>query len=224
MQLRQCNILFADDEEQVISYTGEVLSLMGKEIFLAKNGKEALETFQKREIDIVILDIDMPFLNGLEVAKEIRKINRITPIIISTAYSTKEYLLEAVELNLSSYLLKPITFENLKVALDKALDNLTFNKVEIINFDENTYYNVTNRELYLNNKIISLRNTEMQFLEYMLKNPNRVISYEELERNLWEEGMSSPAVRSLVRDIRKYLPKEAIVNISKVGYKLIVNK
>ncbi|WP_148512141.1 helix-turn-helix domain-containing protein [Sulfurospirillum multivorans] len=64
----------------------------------------------------------------------------------------------------------------------------------------------------------------MQFLEYMLKNPNRVINYSEFEYNIWEEGMSGPAIRTLVKDLRKHLTKESIQNIPKIGYKLVLQK
>lgn len=218
--LNAYNILYAEDEKQTRDNLAEALSFMAKNVYLAENGKEALDLYHEKATDIIILDIEMPYLTGLEVARKIRETNKTIPIIISTAHTNTEYFLEGFELNLTSFLLKPISIKDLTVALKKCLTNLEYNKKEIRYFSPEVYYNTVERTLYSNNKRVPLRNTQMQFIEYLLENSNRVISYEEFERNIWEEGMSGAAIRSLVRDIRMLLPQNAIVNIAKVGYKL----
>ncbi|MDA7848178.1 response regulator [Sulfurospirillum sp.] len=222
--LHTCTILFAEDEEYTRESIGEILSLICKNVILAKDGKEALELYKNNKIDIVILDIEMPYLNGLEVCGEIRETNHHVPIVLATAYTNTEYFLKAVELHLTAYILKPIMASSLKDALKKCVRNITFSKNEKIYFSSNTYYDTTMRTLFKNNKEIFLRKSEIIFLEYMLKKPNSIISYEEFENNMWEEGMSSSAIRSLVRDLRKHLPPDTIINISRLGYKLELKK
>lgn len=222
MTLNNCTVLFADDEEKICKNMENILSLMTNKVHIANDGKKAYDIFCNKDLDIIILDIDMPYLNGLKVAKKIRETNKEIPIIISTAHCTTEYLLEAIELNLTSYIIKPITIDSLQEALQKALSNLSFYKKQTIYISKCVFYNTHKHTLHTKEKEIILRNIEMQFLEYMLKYPNRVISYEEFERNIWDEGMSGPAIRSLVRDLRKYLPTDTIQNISKVGYKLVI--
>lgn len=221
--LNKYTILFAEDEKETRDNLAEALSFMVKDVYLAEDGKEALNLYEEQAPDIIILDIEMPYLTGLEVARKIRETNKTVPIIISTAYTNAEYFLEAFELNLTTYLLKPISIKDLTAALKKCLTNLEYNKKEIRYFSSEIYYNTVERTLYSNNKKVPLRNTQMQFIEYLLKNPNRVISYEEFERNIWEEGMSGAAIRSLVRDTRMLLPENTIVNIAKVGYKLEIS-
>lgn len=217
-------ILYAEDDPDIRRNMGETFSLLFKDVILAKDGKEALELYNNEHPDIVILDIEMPFLNGLEVTEEIRKKDKNIPIVIATAYTDTKYFLKAVELNLTSYILKPIAVADVKEALKKCKIQLDYSKNEKIIINENAYYDVSGRSLYVNNEEVYLTNIEMQFLEYMLKHPNRVISYIEFENNIWEEGMSGPAIRTLVKDLRKHISKESIQNISKVGYKLVLKK
>lgn len=220
--LENYKILFADDEKDMRDNMFEILSFMSNDVLLAEDGEEALQSFYDNSPDIVILDIEMPKLNGLEVAKKIRETNQTIPIIISTAYTETKYFLQAVELNLTSYILKPITIVDLKESLKKALNNINFHQKSTVEFSKNIYYENKKRILFCDNKEISLTKIQMLFLEYMIKNPNRIISYEKFENNIWDTGMSSGAIRSLVRDIRKHLPKDTISNIAKVGYKMVL--
>ncbi|AOO65278.1 response regulator transcription factor [Sulfurospirillum diekertiae] len=217
-------VLYAEDDAGIRKNIGEILSLLFDDVLLAQDGEKAYELYQNESPDIMVLDIEMPYLNGLEVAEKIRKSNKNIPIVMATAYTDTAYFLKAVELNLTSYILKPIETSDLKKALKKCEEQLSYSKNSEIHINQSAYYNVGERTLYINNSEVRLTNIEMQFLEYMLKNPNRVINYSEFEYNIWEEGMSGPAIRTLVKDLRKHLTKESIQNIPKVGYKLVLQK
>lgn len=215
-------LLYAEDDEQTRISMAETLSMMFQNVLIAKDGQEALELYKKESPNIIFLDIEMPFMNGLDVAAKIRQFNRNVPIVIITAYRDTEYFLKAVELNLTTYILKPIMIEDLQRAIKKCKEQLKYVIKKTIVINNEAYYNPSSRELYISGEHVSLTNMEMQFLEYMLKNPNRVIGYEEFESALWEDGMSSAAIRSLVRDLRHHLSKSVIENIPKVGYKFIL--
>lgn len=218
-------ILYAEDDEQINTNLSEILSMMFTNVISVKNGDEAIKYYNKETPDILILDIEMPLKNGLEVAKEVRKHNKEIPIIISTAYRDTEYLLESIESNITAYILKPIQLDDLHKAIKKCKEILnTTGNEETIVINTNTYYDLKNRELYVNSRPVNLTNMEIQFLEYMIKNANRVITYDEFENYIWEDGMTSAAIRSLVRDIRNYISKESIKNIPKLGYKLVIPK
>lgn len=220
--IKNYTILFAEDEEEIRNSTVDALSFMSKEVYVANNGKEAIDLFHKKNPDIVFLDIEMPFLSGLDVAKKIREVNKSVPIVIITAYTNTEYFLKAVELHLTTYLLKPCTLKHFQVALKKCLLTLEDNQKGDIEIRKNIIYSFIKKSLFINSSEMSLRNNEIRFLEYMLRNSNRVISYNEFEGNIWEEGMTAPAIRSLVRDIRKYLPDDIIINVPRLGYKLVI--
>lgn len=215
-------LLYAEDEELIRNNMSNAFEFMFESVFIAKDGQEAIELYKKESPDIVILDIEMPYLNGLDVAQEIRKTNKNIPIVIATAYTDTKYFLQAVELNLTTYILKPITLDDLQKAIKKCQIQLQFSKNDKIYINSDVVYDIDARTLYVNETITFLTNIEMRFLEYMLKQANRIVSYEELERNIWtDHGMSGSAIRSLVRDLRKRIGKNSIENIAKVGYKLV---
>lgn len=218
--LSSYTILYAEDEDQTRENIGEILSLFCKNVYLAKDGKEALQMFKNNTIDIVILDIEMPYFNGLEVCEQIREFDHKIPLVIATAYTDTAYFLKAVELNLTAYILKPVTAIDLKNALKKCVYSHTKNHSDTVYFSDSVYYDTTKRALFVKGKNVILRKSEITFLEYLMKRSNEVVSYKEFENNIWEEGMSSAAIRSLVRDIRKHLPPDTIVNIARLGYKL----
>ncbi len=215
------SLLYVEDEESIrriaISYLGEYFT----QIYEAGDGKVALEIYKDKKPDIIITDIEMPKMNGLEFCKEIRKNDDKTPIIITTAYTTTEYLLEAVSLNLVKYLVKPIEEESLFEALTLCFEKIESKNPSIIKLTKKHNYDTLNHILTYDGKIVKLSARESKFLDILIKNQNRVISYAEIENYIWQEkGMSEDALRCLVRNIRKIINKDVIENISKSGYKI----
>ena len=220
---KSLNVLYAEDEDFIRENVVEVLEFLSITTTAVSNGEEAYKAYLKKRPDIIIADIEMPLLNGLDLSKKIRENDKDIQIIITTAYTNTEYFLKAVELNLVKYLLKPISLKELKKALSICVENLdhTSEKCNLY-FNKNDYYNLSQRRLLMNGEIIKLDFHEREFLELLLKNPQRIISYEEMEKEEWDNNMSSAAVRSLVRNLRKKLPFSAIENISKTGYKVLL--
>jgi len=101
-------ILYVEDEEGVRKGYEKALKRHAKEFYVASNGREGLELFIRYQPDIVITDINMPKMNGIEMSKAIKKINPDQEIIITTAHSETGYFMEAIDLQINSYLLKPI--------------------------------------------------------------------------------------------------------------------
>jgi len=221
--LRDLSILYAEDEELTRENLYELLNLICNDVRIAKNGQEAYDLYVKRRPDIIIADIEMPILDGLTLAQKIRKDDTSVQIIITTAYTNTPYFLKAVELNLIKYLIKPVTLVDLKDALAKASNNITIDKEPIIYLGDGYNYDLLTRTLTSKNQEIKLTNHEILFFELLIKNSNRAVKYEEIDVNVWGyeyEAMSSSALRSLVRDLRKKLPEGLISNISKIGYKI----
>ena len=110
-------ILFVDDEDGVRDGYNVLLNMWAKKAYCAKDGKEGLEFFKRYKPDIVITDIKMPTMNGIEMIKNIRNIDLDIPIIITTAHQEPELLLDAVELQVDGYIIKPISKKELKKRL-----------------------------------------------------------------------------------------------------------
>ena len=163
----------------------------------------------------------MPKLNGLAFASKIRAEDKRTPIILATAHTETEYLLKAVELHLIKYIVKPITSEKLNSALSLACESLDTSYSHSIALSSNTHYDTFNQTLFIEDKLVNLTHNELLFFDFLVKNRQRAITYEEIENLIWAyEGMSMDALRSLVRGLRKKLVEDFIENVSRVGYRL----
>ena len=121
--LKNVTILYAEDEKDLREVTHQILKGFTKKQYVAKNGQEGLDLFREHEseIDLIITDVNMPILNGLEMVKEIKKHNLNIPIIVATAFSNKEYLLEAIDIGIDKYVLKPIDISKLLQVMSQSL-------------------------------------------------------------------------------------------------------
>ena len=220
--LKNLTLLYVEDEEMIRQNAVEYLSRMCNNVLEAKDGLEALKVYKKHKPDIIISDIKMPKMNGLEMAEKIRKLDKETPIIMATAHTETHYLLKAVELQLVKYIVKPITSKKLEEALALSVDYLTVKSKNILTISEICVYDVLNKTLLIEQQIVKLTKNELLLLQLLAKNHERAVSYEEIENTIWAfEGMSLDALRSLVRSLRKKLQSNAIENVSGIGYRLL---
>ena len=104
-------ILYVEDEEATRQVIIEMLSLLFKEVVIAMDGTEGLEKLNTHSIDIIITDIQMPKMNGLDMIEQSKKLYPDIPVIITTAFSDQNYLIRSIELKVDKYLLKPISQE-----------------------------------------------------------------------------------------------------------------
>ncbi len=118
--LSQLSVLYVEDDKAIQEEIVEVLELSCKELLVANDGQEGLQLFTKHRPDIVLSDIRMPKMSGLEMSEAITAIDPQTPIIINSAFNDSSYLLDAIRLGISHYLIKPFRFEELLTALEKA--------------------------------------------------------------------------------------------------------
>ncbi len=115
-------VLYVEDDPSIREITTQLLQRRVRDIIPAENGIAGLELFKKTKPDIVITDIRMPVMNGLEMAGEIRKIDRDVKIIVTTAHNDTEYLINAIELGIDHYILKPIQMNKFVDAIRKCVE------------------------------------------------------------------------------------------------------
>ena len=168
----------------------------------------------------------MPIINGLQMVKAIRRSNKTIPIIIVTAFMDTEYLLEAIELRLVKYILKPMTNHKLDIALSLAHECLEEESDScIVQLSLNTYYDRLNRTLIINDKVIQLTHNELMLFSLLLKHSNNIVSYSEIKNKIWNyEENYIDSLRSLIRSLRSKLEGIVIKNVSGVGYRIILEK
>jgi DNA-binding response OmpR family regulator len=211
-------VLYAEDEKGIAKNISEVLELFCQEVVTVNDGLEALNEFSYTSYDVLIFDISMPNMDGLQAIKEIRKSNKKIPIIILSAHTQQEYLWRAVELKITKYLVKPYNKKTLIEALEEAaLELVDFNiKIKL---SEQSIYNHCDKIVCFNTKNMKLSKSESRLLEYFIKRANQTITFDEIYDYIWEfEIPSKEAIKSIVKELRKKIGKDLIKNIYGTGY------
>jgi two-component system, OmpR family, response regulator VanR len=218
-QLKNYTILCVEDEDGIRKRLVNTLKYYFAEVYEASNVDDAYELYYEHKPTIIISDIEMPKKNGIELISEIRKNDLNTIVIMLTAYSSEEYLLSLINLNINHYILKPTTSENLLNGIIKAFGDKLETKIK---FTDEIYFNMKQRELYYKDEIITLRKRDKDFLLLLHENRNRVLTYSLIEEYIWKDkSMSMSALKTFIKELRQRLPIDLIVNIPQEGYKLI---
>lgn len=124
MGLENKKVLFVEDEKKLRDVMRDILKDEVAELYIAKNGEEAYGIYKSKKPDIMLLDINIPGLSGIELAKKVREHDHSTKIIMLTAFSDVDCLLAATELKLTKYLIKPLKGDELFDALQLAVDEI----------------------------------------------------------------------------------------------------
>ncbi|MCK4827140.1 response regulator, partial [bacterium] len=118
-------ILYVEDESELRNAVGTYLQKIFDSVDTAENGKEGLKKYQEHHYDIVITDIQMPYMNGLEMVAEIKVLDPEQEIIIISAYAEPSYFLDAIRLGINGYIIKPVNYEQMNMTLYKSVRKLT---------------------------------------------------------------------------------------------------
>lgn len=223
MKLEDLTVLYAEDENAILQTVTEVLELYVNKVITANDGAEAIELYEIYKPSILLLDINMPHKDGLSALKEIRQKDINIPVIIMTAHTEKEYLMNAVELYITKYLVKPFDKDALLDALNSCVELLQNKSDEVLYLNNEIKFNYTKQTIIKSDAEISLNKKERLLLNLLIENKNKVLPYESIEYHVWEDPVSMDALKSLIKDLRKKTSKELIRNVSKVGYKLEIN-
>ena len=121
---KELSVLYVEDDENLRLETNKILERIFDNVDVSCNGEEGLESFQKNNYDLVITDVEMPKINGIEMSKSIRLINNEVPIVIISAYSSSNYFIDAISIGISYYILKPINMPHLVDTLYAATKNI----------------------------------------------------------------------------------------------------
>ncbi|MDX4039102.1 EAL domain-containing response regulator [Aliarcobacter skirrowii] len=158
-RLKNINVLYAEDEKELRDITSEFLKSFTKTQYVASNGEEGFNLFLEHQdsIDLIITDINMPILSGMDMIKKIKEINPKIPIIIATAFSNKEYLLEAINIGVDKYVLKPIDISKLLQAMLQSLNYHELKDLYTDNLTKLANKNRLQKDLkYSNNDLLAL--------------------------------------------------------------------
>lgn len=218
--LKSLHILFADDDDLIRESISRILSMFFGKVYTAIDGIEALEIYNQNKIDVVLLDFVMPNINGNMVAKQIRATNKKIPIILASAHTDKEKLLESISLNLVKFIEKPIMFEDLQATFIDVLQILNENNMLLTPITPNISYNFITKKMINNSEEIQLSKNEVSFIELLLSKPNQFFSKETIEAEVFEESVDENTLRNMVYRLRKRFDESFIITVKDFGYLL----
>lgn len=198
------NILLIEDDLTLNELITDYLKLNGNSVVSLEDGMNAIDTIDKTNFDLYIIDINIPHINGLEIVKYIRQKDLSTPIIMITASMELENFKTAYENGCDDYIKKPFYLEELKIRIDKLLSKKS-NGNSLIKISDTITYDTEYEELSVRGEVKRLRKKERLLLNILLKNINKLVSNEIIENYVWENEIKELyPLRQLVNDLRKH--------------------
>lgn len=187
----------------------------------AYSSDDVYKFLDKTKYDLFIFDINVTGQSGLELLRELREYNNTTPTIIITAYTDTKHLQKAFDLGAHDYIKKPFELEELNARIKNTQKIFHLQDNQNIFISDSISFNPSTRELIKNSKTISISSKDAKILHYLIKNPSRVISNEELIQNIWDyDNIPSDAtIRSHIRTLRDDIGKDKIQTVRGEGYK-----
>ena len=227
LEIQPYDILFIEDEKAIRANYVKYLQRHFRNVYEAEDGEEAYLLYKQKRPHILIVDINIPKLSGIELLKKIREQDHTTKALMLTSNTDTTQLLEAASLLLTKYLVKPISREELKGALNLVVDELSkfsiTSKKKLVLKDKFSWdYDL--KELSCNGALVSLTNKERKVLDILFSNVNKTVTYDDIILDVWYDLDDDKvvALKTIIKNVRKKLPENTIKNIFGEGYKVEV--
>jgi DNA-binding response OmpR family regulator len=236
MQNFKTRVLLVEDEDLARKTLSFYLNTIFDEVVLAKDGAEGLtaikENFENNEnFDLVITDLNMPNINGMQMIDEILKLLPNQRFIIVSAHKNEEDLLKLINLRVSGYFVKPLNIDNMMDMLQKAKEEVILDKQPIKMKNEsliplnNSYtFDLINNKLYHHNLIVKLSKKESEILDVLIKNLGTLISVERFKEIVWNDiNINDSSFRTVMKRLKDKIKDDDFI-ISHKGYGYIIEK
>ena len=226
-------ILLVEDDANLCMVLQDYLELMNYQVLVAHDGEKGLETFKSAKIDLCVLDVMMPRLDGFNLASAIREINAQMPIIFLTAKSLKEDRLKGFALGCDDYMTKPFSTDELNLRI-KAILRRCIRNGSLTEWSDPKIFSfggfsldTHNLTLSYENNVQNLTKKEASLLKVLCLNKNKVLARDMVQKSIWGETdyFVSRSMDVFIARLRKYIkdnPKVNIVNVHGVGFMLEV--
>jgi two-component system, OmpR family, response regulator len=214
-------ILLLEDEYSLRKSVKELLEDCDYLVYDFSNGKDALEAIYENSYDLLLLDVNVPEINGFELVDIIQKENIDIPTIFMTSLSEIDNLERGYEKGCCDYVKKPFDLSELRLRVATALRRSTLNASQtILKLKYEYEYDTKSFKLKKENKEVQLSKIEKMILELFIKNKNQIVTPEMITQYVWQDYVDPANVRVQINNLRKKLDKDFIVNIRGLGYKL----
>jgi len=211
-------ILLLEDDVILQDIIEEFLLENGYEVESFYDGEKALDAIGANSYDMLLLDVNVPNINGFEILSYLRDIGNTTPAIYITSLAGIDDLKKGFDLGADDYLKKPFDLEELNVRIQRIIK--VHRLQEEIEFDGIKFIPKAH-QLMMEDKVIDMRQKEAQVLEYFVRNTGKIISCDEIIENVWDDESipTHATIRTYIKNLRKMFEKEYFDNIKGEGYR-----
>lgn len=236
MQNFKTKVLLVEDEELARKTLTFYLNTVFDEVVTACDGAEALEiikeSFSKKEnFDLIISDLNMPNLNGMQMIDEILKLLPNQRFIIVSAHKNEEDLLKLINLRVSGYFVKPLNIDNMMEMLQKAKEEVILDKEmkentpqKFLKLNNSYTYDLQTNKLYNNKIIVKLSKKESEVLEVLITNIGELISLDRFKQEIWNNvDINDSSFRTVMKRLKDKIKDDDFI-LSQKGYGYIIEK
>lgn len=217
-------ILYVEDDAGEREEMGRILKRHYADTHIAADGEEGWRIYRQTSPRVLIVDLKMPRMGGIELIEKIRAVDPGIYIVVTTAHSEKEDLISSIHLSVDRYLIKPINVHEVIERID-ALENRTFRPSDpksSVRLGEKCTYDPDKRVLYNDGLPCKMTKSETDILHLLVHHLNHPVSYRQFEHEIWNEmPMTKYALRTHIAQLRKKVCSDVVIeNISGQGYLL----
>ncbi len=215
-------VLLLEDDELLNEIIEEYLINQNYSVVSIFDGQEALERIYEESFELLILDVNVPSLNGFDLSKSLKKNSIDIPTIFITSLHTDKDIENGFNAGADDYIKKPFHLNELRIRLNNIKRLRNIDTSGIISINDYISYNYNVKSLIVEKKQYTLSNIESKVFEYFIKNKHKAVSIEEISLNNWiyDDIPTATTIRTYIKNLRKMLGKDMIINIKGVGYKL----
>lgn len=214
-------ILLLEDETMLRSSIKEYLEELGCEVDDYFDGKIAFEAYKNSEYDALLLDINVPSMDGFGMLSSVRENNPLKPVIFITAMTDIEDITRAYNLGCSDYLKKPFGLQELWLRLKSIVHIVSTKEEPLLKLTQNYCYDKKRAVLLRDGKEFALSKKHSSIIELMVKNIGYCVGLDSFRSFVWDrEDIDDATIRTEINRLKKLLTDDFIVNIKGVGYKV----
>lgn len=214
-------ILLLEDEAMLRSSIAEFLRELGSKVDDFFDGADALDAVKNNIYDVLVVDINVPTLNGYEFLEEVRKKDKTLPLIFITAMTDIDDITKAYNLGCSDYLKKPFKLEELWLRINQIFKLMDGKNSNILILSPKYRYDKKHKILYYENKEQVLSRKHLQIIDLLASNTNFTFDLDAFRNRVWERNdIDDATIRTEINRLRKLLKEDLIINAKGLGYKL----
>jgi len=214
-------ILLLEDDVILQEIIEEFLVEQGYEVESYFDGEKALDSISEKSYDMLLLDVNVPSIDGFEILAYLREIGNTTPAIYITSLASIDDLKKGFDIGADDYLRKPFELEELNARIEHIVR--LYSLQEEIEFDGMKFIPKAH-QIIMEDKVLEMRQKEAQVLEYFIRNTGKIISCDEIIENVWDDDHipTHATIRTYIKNLRKMFIKEYFDNIKGEGYRFNV--